>query len=363
MENLLNLDSAAWSIALKLLLLVGFFLTAPLVAGYIEHKVLAHQQDRLGPMEAGIGPLKHGVGQLVADGAKFIQKEDIIPTAADKWVFSIAPGVALVPALVIMIVLPLGPGLFGEDLPAGVFFALAVSSITVLGVLMAAWSSANKYSLMGGIRAAAQLIAYELPLVLGAAAVVLQTGTLSLVGIIEAQAAFEIFGLVPMWFVLPHAIGFLLFFVASLAELNRPPFDMPIADSEIIFGHMTEYTGIKYAFFMLAEYAGMVVLSAIATVLFLGGWYVLPGVDAPEAVNFVVGLFGAGPWEFHPLVAGLLGVGVTMGKIFTLIFVMVWFRATFPRLREDQLQRMSWLILIPLGLLNIVVVAIAKVFF
>ena len=362
-QGLLDLSSVGWSIGLKLALMVGFFLTAPLVAGYIEHKVLAHQQDRLGPMEAGIGPIKHGVGQLVADGAKFIQKEDIVPAAADKWVFSLAPGVAMIPALVIMLVLPLGPGLFGEDLNAGVFFALAVSSISVLGVLMAAWSSANKYSLMGGIRAAAQLIAYELPLVLGAAAVVLQAGTLSLPAIVEAQSTYRLFDIVPMWFVLPHTIGFLLFFVASLAELNRPPFDMPIADSEIIFGHMTEYTGIKYAFFMLAEYAGMVVLSAIATVLFLGGWYVLPGVTVQGAVNFAAGLVGAGPWEFSPLVDGLLGVGVTMGKIFSLVFIMVWFRATFPRLREDQLQRMSWLIFIPLGLLNIVVVAVAKVFF
>ena len=362
-QGLLDLTSVGWAIALKLGLMVGFFLTAPLVAGYIEHKVLAHQQDRLGPMEAGIGPIKHGVGQLVADGAKFIQKEDIIPAAADKWVFSIAPGVAMVPALVIMLVLPLGPGLFGENLNSGVFFALAVSSVSVLGVLMAAWSSANKFSLMGGIRAAAQLIAYELPLVLGAAAVVLQAGTLSLVEIVNAQATFRIFDIVPMWFVLPHMIGFLLFFVAALAELNRPPFDMPIADSEIIFGHMTEYTGIKYAFFMLAEYAGMVVLSAIATVLFLGGWYALPGVTVPELINAVAGAFGAGPWDFHPVVAGLLGVGVTMGKIFSLVFIMVWFRATFPRLREDQLQRMSWLIFIPLGLLNIVVIAVAKVFF
>ncbi|HVM13768.1 MAG TPA: complex I subunit 1 family protein [Egibacteraceae bacterium] len=353
MESLFDVGPLALSIGIKLLVMIGFFLTAPLVAGYMEHKVLAHQQDRLGPMEAGIGPIKHGVGQLVADGAKFLQKEDIIPAAADKWVFAIAPGVALIPALVILIVIPLGPGVFGVDLPAGVFFALAVSSVSVLGVLMAAWSSANKYSLMGGIRAAAQLIAYELPLVLGAAAVVLQAGTLSLVGIVEAQAEFRLFGIVPMWYVLPQAVGFLLFYVASLAELNRPPFDMPIADSEIIFGHMTEYTGIRYAFFMLAEYAGMVVLSAIATVLFLGGWYILPGVPPPAFDLWFI------PGE---VVAGLIGVGVTMGKILSLVFVMIWFRATFPRLREDQLQRMSWLVLIPLGLLNIVVIAIAKVF-
>ena len=339
-ESIFTLSNLALSIGLKVLVLVGFFLTAPLVVGYMEHKVLAHMQARLGPMEAG---RFHGVGQLPADGVKFLQKEDIIPTAADRWVFATAPGVALVPALVILVVVPMGPGVFAENLDAGIFFALAVSSISVIGVLMAAWSSANKYSLMGGIRAAAQLIAYELPLVLAAAAVVVQAGTLSLTGIVEAQAGYRAFG-VPMWFFLPQAVGLFLFYVAALAELNRPPFDMPIADSEIIFGHMTEYTGMRYAFFMLAEYAGMVVLSALATVLFLGGWYPLPGVGLPD------GPLGA-----------LLGFAVTFGKIAVLTFLMVWLRATFPRLREDQLQRMSWLVFIPLALLNIVVVAVAKV--
>ncbi|MDP9406133.1 MAG: NADH-quinone oxidoreductase subunit NuoH [Actinomycetota bacterium] len=340
--SLFTVDSLALSILLKVGVLAGFFFTAPLVVGYLEHKALAHMQARLGPMEAG---RFHGVGQLPADGIKFLQKEDIIPSAADRWVFAIAPGVALVPALVILAVIPMGPGVFAEDLDAGVFFALAISSISVIGVLMAAWSSANKYSLMGGIRAAAQLIAYELPLVLAAAAVVVQVGSLSLVDIVEAQFGYQLFGVVPVPYVVPHVVGFLLFFTAALAELNRPPFDMPIADSEIIFGHMTEYTGIRYAFFMLAEYAGMVVLSALATVLFLGGWYVWPGVPLPG------GVLGA-----------LLGFGVTFGKIAALTFIMIWFRATFPRLREDQLQRMSWLIFIPLALLNIIVVAVAKVF-
>ncbi|MBW3602153.1 MAG: NADH-quinone oxidoreductase subunit H [Actinobacteria bacterium] len=342
MESVLALDNVWLALLLKVVLLLGFFLTAPLVVGYIEHKGLAHMQSRLGPMEAG---RFHGIGQLPADGVKFLQKEDIIPAAADRWVFSLAPGVALVPALVVLAVVPLGPGLWAEDLDAGIFFALAVSSVGVLGVLMAAWASANKYSLMGGIRAAAQLIAYELPLVLGAAGVVLQAQTLSLVGIVEAQHSFTLLGAVPVPYAVPQAVGLALFFVAALAELSRPPFDMPIADSEIIFGHMTEYTGLRYAFFMLAEYAGMVVLSALATVLFLGGWYVWPGVPLP-----------AGP------LGVLLGFGVSFGKIVTLTFVMIWFRATFPRLREDQLQRMSWLFLIPLALLNIVGVAVAKVY-
>ncbi|MPZ87817.1 MAG: NADH-quinone oxidoreductase subunit NuoH [Nitriliruptorales bacterium] len=340
------MDNLFFTIALKLLFIVAFFFTAPLIVGIMEHKFLGDFQARLGPMEAG----PHGLLQLVADGIKFIQKEDIIPAAADKWVFALAPAVALLPALFILVTVPFGPGLWAENLDAGIFYALAISSVSVIGILMGAWSSANKYSLMGGLRAAAQLIAYELPLVLGAAAVVLQAGTLSLVGIVETQADFRLFGMLPVWYAIPHFIGFGLFYVASLAELNRPPFDMPIADSEIIFGHMTEYTGLRYAFFMLTEYAGMVVLAVLATVLFLGGWYPWPGFD------FAVVPFGAGG-------AALLGFAVTFGKIVLLTFVMVWLRATFPRLREDQLQRMSWLILIPLGLLNIALVAIAKVVF
>ena len=259
--------------------------------------------------------------------------------------FALAPGVALVPVIVVLVVVPLGPGVFAEALDVGVFFALAVSSVTVLGVLMAAWSSANKYSLMGGIRAAAQLIAYELPLVLAAAAVVLQAGTMSLTGIVEAQSEFTAFG-IPVAYVVPHLIGFLLFFTASLAELNRPPFDMPVADSELIFGHMTEYTGLRYAFFMLSEYAGMVVLGALATVLYLGGWYIWPGIPLPDGWLGVILGVGRDPW----------------GRSSRLVFVMVWFRATFPRLREDQLQRMAWVIMIPLAIFKIVVVAIAKVF-
>jgi NADH-quinone oxidoreductase subunit H len=312
-----------WVVLLiKVALVLGFFLTAPMVVGYAEHKVLAHMQHRLGPMEAG---RFHGWAQLIADGVKFIQKEDIVPRAADRWVFSLAPAVVVVPVIVTLAVLPFGRDIVAENLDVGLFFVLAISAVGVIGVLMAGWASANKFSLIGALRAAAQLIAYELPLILAAVAVAMLAGTLSLVGIAEAQAKY--------WYVLVQPLGFLIFLVASLAELTRPPFDMPIADSEIIFGAYTEYTGLKFAFFLLAEYAGIVVLSGIASVLFLGGYQgpILPG------------------WMWM------------MGKIGGLSFFIIWLRATYPRLREDQLQRFSWLVLIPLSLVNILVTAVVKV--
>lgn len=301
-----------------------FFLTAPMVVGYAEHKVLAHMQARLGPMEAGVF---HGWAQLIADGVKFIQKEDVVPRAADRWVFSLAPAVAMVPYVVIFVVIPFSPRVFALNLDVGIFFVMAMSSVSVIGVLMAGWASANKFSLIGALRAAAQLIAYELPLVLAAAAVVMQAGTLSMIGIAEAQDRY--------WFLLTQPVGFVIFLVASLAELTRPPFDMPVADSEIIFGAYTEYTGLKFAFFLLAEYGGIVALSAIASVLYLGGYrgLVLP---LPEPL-----------WM--------------AAKIGALSFFIIWLRATYPRLREDQLQRFSWLALIPLSLLQIMVVGFVKV--
>ena len=281
----------------KTIVVMLFFLIVPLVVGYIEHKVLAHMQSRYGPMEAG---MFHGWAQLVADGVKFVQKEDVIPEAADRGVFSLAPAVAMIPYIIILVVLPFSPTLFALNLDIGIFFVMAMSSVSVIGVLMAGWSSANKFSLIGALRAAAQLIAYELPLVLAAAAIVMQAGTLSLVGIVEAQRS--MWNIVRPW----QLVGFLVFVVASLAELTRPPFDMPVADSEIIFGAYT------------------------------GGYLGLPGIPLPPPV-----------WM--------------LGKIIALSFVVIWLRATYPRLREDQLQRFSWLALIPLSLVMIMVVAVVKV--
>jgi NADH-quinone oxidoreductase subunit H len=323
-----SLFSNFWVVLLlKTIAVMGFFLVVPLGVGYVEHKGLAHMQARLGPMEAG---RFHGWAQLVADGVKFIQKEDVVPAAADRNVFSLAPAVAMIPYIAILVVLPISDSWFAENLDVGIFFVLAMSSVSVIGVMMAGWSSANKFSLIGALRAAAQLIAYELPLVIAAAAVVMQAGTLSMIGIVEAQQ--------DLWFIVPQLPGFLIFMIAAFAELQRPPFDMPIADSEIIFGAYTEYTGLKFAFFLLAEYGGIVAFSGIAAVLYLGGYQPLPGIPIP-------------------------GPLMMMGKIGALAFFFIWLRATYPRLREDQLQRFSWLGLIPLSLALIMAVAVAKVAF
>jgi len=338
-------------LALKIAFVLGLFFVVPLVGGYMEHKVMGRMQARRGPVEAG----PFGSLQLVADGIKFAQKEDIIPRAADRWVFAIAPGVALVPAMLIFLVLPLGPGVFAVDLELGLFYALAISSISVLGILMGGWASANKFSLIGGLRAAAQLIAYEMPLILVAVAVAVQAGTLSLVGIVEAQANFELLSTgINVWYVFPQLIGFVIFFVAAMAELSRPPFDMPIGDSELVFGYMTEYSGIKFAMFLLTEYAGMIIMSGLMVVLYLGGWQIAPGVPLPGCEG------AAGILDCSPL-GTLLGVGVTLGKILFLVFLMVWARVAYPRLREDQLQRISWLVLVPLSIVNLAIVTVGKV--
>ncbi len=285
---------------------------------------MAHMQGRLGPMYAGA---YHGWAQLIADGIKFVQKEDITPAAADRAVFRLAPMVALVPYLLVLLVIPLGPGdLVGQNLDVGLFFVLAVLGVGVVAVLMSAWASANKYSLLGGLRGAAQLLGYELPMVLAAASVAMAAGTLSLTGIVEAWRP---------WWLLWQLPAMLVFFVAGLAEIRRPPFDMPIADSELVFGYLTEYTGLRFAFFLLAEYVGIVVIAALTTVLFLGGW--------------------KGPLDDQ------LGWLWTLVKIFAVAFVVIWFRVAYPRLREDQLQRLCWLVLVPVSLGQLVLTTAVRV--
>ena len=308
--------SEVLEVALRIVLVLGAFLTLPLLVGQTEHKAMAHMQSRLGPMYAGGF---HGWAQLVADGVKFAQKEDVVPAAADRTVFKLAPAVAMVPYLVVLVAIPVAPDWVGHDLDAGLFFVLAVMGVGVLGSLMAGWASANKFSLLGGLRTAAQLLAYELPFLLAGASVAMAAGTLSLPGIVEAWQP---------WWLLWQLPGAVVFFVAGLAELQRPPFDMPVADSEIIFGAYTEYTGLRFAFFLLAEYAGIVVLCALTTVLFLGGW--------------------RGP--FDDAVFGAVGLVWTLAKTMVLAFVVIWLRVSYPRMREDQLQRLSWQGLVPVAL-------------
>jgi NADH-quinone oxidoreductase subunit H len=300
------------------------FLLLPLVVGQAEHKVMAHMQGRLGPMYAGAF---HGWAQLIADGVKFVQKEDVTPRDADRPVFRLAPMIALIPYLLVLLVIPLGPGdLVGQNLQVGLFFVLAVLGVGVVAVLMSAWASANKYSLLGGLRGAAQLLGYELPLVLAAASVAMAAGTLSLTGIVEAWRP---------WWLLWQLPAMVVFFVAGLAEIRRPPFDMPIADSELVFGYLTEYTGLRFAFFLLAEYVGIVVIAALTTVLFLGGW--------------------KGPFDHQ------LGWLWTLVKTFVVAFLIIWLRVSYPRLREDQLQRLCWLVLVPVSLGQLVLTAGVRV--
>jgi NADH-quinone oxidoreductase subunit H len=301
--------------------------------------MMAHMQSRLGPMEAG----PHGSLQVIMEGIKFLQKEDLMPTGADRWVFKAAPIVAIISTFLVYAVIPAGPDLVISKLDVGIFYALAVSSLSVLGVLMAGWSSANKYSLLGALRAAGQLIAYELPLVLAVVGVVIQAGTMSLSGIVDAQANGSIFGFSGIGnpYVLTQFVGFLVFLVAAQAELTQAPFDMPVAESELVSGFLTEYSGFRFLlFFGIAEPATAFGLSAIAATLFLGGWY-FPGV--------------------HGDAANVLGPVVLGAKIMLVAFFIFWFRFTYPRLREDQLQTFAWKYLIPISLVNIAATAVLKV--
>ncbi|MCL1598892.1 MAG: NADH-quinone oxidoreductase subunit H, partial [Actinomycetia bacterium] len=265
-------------ILIKVVVMLLVVLTGALVVIYVELKAGSHMQSRIGPYYAGG---RWGWAQPLADGLKFLQKEDLAPSGADRTVYGLAPYVVMMSTLAVFVVIPFGPDLVGVDLDIGIYYVLAISSLSVLGILMAGWSSANKYSLIGGIRAAAQLIAYEMPLVLAVAAVVVQAGTLSLNGIVEVQNEvwFSIgsFDVALPFILRGQIIGFAIFMIAAVAELSRIPFDMPIAESELTMGYLTEYSGIRFTMFFLGEYASMIGLSAIAATLYLGG-YGLPGV-------------------------------------------------------------------------------------
>jgi NADH-quinone oxidoreductase subunit H len=326
-------------LAIKLVVAAGIIPVVGMVIGFAEMKLSAKMQSRMGPYFAGG---RWGWAQLIADGVKFFQKEDLIPADADRPVFKWAPALVLASTVAILVPIPLGPQVVGRNLDLGIFYALAVSSLSTIGVLMAGWSSANKYSLIGGLRAAGQLIAYELPLVLAVVGVVILAGTMSLSGIVEAQASWFSergwqFGLP---FVVVQFVGFGIFMIATLAELSRIPFDMPIAESELVMGYLTEYSGFRFLFFFLAEFANMFSLSAIAATLFLGGYWV-PGLSETQ-LNFV-------------------GPIVLFAKIGLLVFAMIWFRWTWPRFREDQLQAIAWKWLIPLSLANILATGVIKV--
>lgn len=318
-------------LGIKLLIAAALIPVVGIVIGFSEMKLSAKMQNRVGPYYAGG---RWGWAQLIADGVKFFQKEDIIPEDADRPIFKLAPILVLAATVALVVVIPFGPGVAFRDLELGLFFALAISSLSTIGVLIAGWSSANKYSLIGSLRAAGQLIAYELPLVLSVVGVVVMAGTLNLDAVVRAQISSG------YPYLLPQIVGFVIFIIAALAELSRIPFDMPIAESELVMGYLTEYTGFRFLFFFLAEFANMFTMSAIASTLFLGGYW-LPGLSEDQMV--------------------VLGPLILVAKSFLLVFAMIWFRWTFPRFREDQLQAIAWKVLVPLALANIAVTAILKV--
>jgi NADH-quinone oxidoreductase subunit H len=330
------------TLAIKTLVVLAVIPLGALILGYtFLLKMMSHMQSRLGPMDPGGF---HGWFQLVGDGMKFLQKEDIMPAEADRKVFALAPAVVVLSTFLVFLVIPMGPRLVVKDLDVGVFYALAVSSLSVIGVLMAGWASANKFALLGALRAAAQLIAYELPLLLAVVGVVIQAGTMSLQGIVLAQQNGSIFGVDFLGnpYIFTQFIGFFLFLIAAQAELTQTPFDMPVAESELVAGYMVEYTGFRFLFFFIGEFGTAFAFAALAATLFLGGW-AIPGISG--------GL------------ADLIGPFVLFAKLMAVAFLMFWVRFTYPRLREDQLQAVAWKFLIPLALINIVATGIFKVAF
>ena len=307
---------------IKIFIIVNAMLVLVALLVWAERRVSAFIQDRLGPNR--VGP--EGIFQSVADVVKLFSKEDIVPANADPWAFKLATFAVVVPALLIYTVIPFGPNMIIADLNIGVLFFVAVGSVTVIGVLMAGWGSNNKFALLGAMRASAQVISYEIPLVFSIIGVVMLTGSLSTVQIVEFQSAWA--GL--KWNVFLQPIGFVIFLIAATAEVNRTPFDLMEAESEIVAGYHTEYSGIRFALFFLAEYLESFGLAALAVTLFLGGWN---GPLLPAWLWFVL-------------------------KTYAVFFLFYWTRGTLPRVRVDQLMSFSWKVLLPLSLANMVITGI-----
>jgi NADH-quinone oxidoreductase subunit H len=343
----------------QIAVVMGIVLLTVAVLTLAERKVLGWMQDRMGPME--VGP--YGILQPIADGLKLFFKEDIVPAGANKFLFSLAPMLAFVPAVIGFAVVPFGPGnvveIFGvefkpfviSDINIGILYILAFTSIGAYGVILGGWASNSKYSLLGGLRSAAQVISYELNVGLAIVGVLLLAGSLSLVKITEAQCCWFwnwfVIGVPPGgWVPITQAAAFVVYVISAVAETNRVPFDLPEAESELVAGFFTEYSGMRFAFFFLAEYANMILVSCIAAALFLGGW------NAPAPF---LQLQGNLMW-----LSGLFWFTV---KVYFFLFLFFWLRATLPRLRYDQLMRFGWKVMLPIALANIVVTSLLAYFF
>jgi len=320
-----------------------------IVPGYVavitlaERKVIAWMQVRLGPMR--VGPW--GLLQMVADPLKLLIKEDIIPERADKWIFTLAPVICLIPAFIVLAVIPVGSSvnilgrpvtLYVTDLNIGVLYVLSISSVGVLGIILGGWASNSKYPLLGALRSAAQMVSYEVALGFSIIGVLMLSGSLSLVKIVEAQKDAS------WWYVFLQPVGFLLFFVCGVAETNRAPFDLPEAESELVAGFHTEYSGFRFSLFFLAEYANMLTVAAMAVTLFWGGWLrPFPNVAALSFLDLI-----PGPIWF-------------LAKVIVFLYFYLWFRASWPRYRYDQLMKLGWKFMLPISMANVIVTAIVVV--
>ena len=328
---------------LKILIVLNATLVGVTYMVLLERKVIAWAQSRLGPMR--VGP--YGVLQPIADAIKLMIKEDITPVRADRWVFTAAPIISMVPALIVYAVIPFGPkvNLFGRqvslyitDINVGLLYIVSVASVGVYGIILAGYASNSKYPLLASLRASAQLISYEVAVTLTLVSVILTAGSLSMVSIVNAQYNSGV------WFAFVQPVAFVIFFVGGLAETNRAPFDMPEAEQELTGGFHTEYSGMRFALFFLAEYANMIVVSSVATTLFFGGWLrPFPNIAALRVLDLIPS------WTWFLI------------KSFVFLYIFIWVRATLPRYRYDQLMRLGWKVLIPLAIANLLVTGIVKV--
>jgi NADH-quinone oxidoreductase subunit H len=328
---------------LKIVIVLNATLVGVTYMVLLERKVIAWAQSRLGPMR--VGP--YGVLQPIADAVKLMIKEDITPVRADRWVFTAAPIISMVPALIVYAVIPFGPtirlfgrdvNLFITDVNVGLLYVVSVASVGVYGIILAGYASNSKYPLLASLRASAQLISYEVAVTLTLVSVILVAGTLSMVGIVNAQYNQHV------WYVFVQPVAFVLVLIGGLAETNRAPFDLPEAEQELTGGFHTEYSGMRFALFFLAEYANMIVVSSVVTTLFLGGW--LPPFPNVPAFHF---LYYVPSWAWFLI------------KSFVFLYLFIWVRATLPRYRYDQLMRLGWKVLIPLAIANLVVTGIVRV--
>jgi NADH-quinone oxidoreductase subunit H len=342
-DQFVELGTWVW-VRWALWLLVGFMGIFPGIVAYmvwLERKVAARFQDRIGPNR--VGPL--GLLQPIADAIKLITKEDIVPRNADQGVHLAAPVLVIVSAFLVMAVIPFAINMAPVNLPSGMVYLIAVSSISPLGIFLAGWSSRNKYSLLGAMRSVAQLVSYEVPQVLSTIPIVLWTGSLSLVSVFDRQLEFG-------WWIAspPGLLAFVILLIASIAEVNRTPFDLPEAESEIIAGYHTEYSGMRFGLFFLAEYLSVFAISCLATALFLGGGTPLPFVEFPANL--------LGETTLSYILVDLILIPVFLAKVLGFIFLMFWIRVTLPRMRVDRLMNFAWKYLVPLAIVNIVAASV-----